>query len=161
MNAATLFCCEASEISCGLRNVPWLSISDESRSIKLKLSFFGWTRPLTVSVKNSKPVWVKSVVVTFLHRRSFTVWFTRTRRSASRIADLCVTYSEHWSGSFIAHCAKTRQINLSAICKDKLKEHGLIKETKEKEGAIEEWLSEQQNLSGCLSTGEVSRCRRC
>lgn len=53
---------------------------------------------------------------------------------------------------------KTRQINFSAICKVKLKEHGLINKTnKKKEGAIEKWPSEQQDpcREGWLSTGEL------
>lgn len=71
---------------------------------------------------------------------------------------------KYWIGShqsrFVGRCVKTRQINLSAIRKVKLKEHGLLKQ-KEKREPSGKWPSEQQNLSpgrNDFSKGGNLRC---
>lgn len=78
---------------------------------------------------------VFSEVVSTVASSTFLIHFP-SQKNLTRIKVSVCNNCEYWTGShqshIIAHGAKTRQIEFSAICKVKLKEHGLINNTKKR-----------------------------
>lgn len=74
----------------------------------------------------------------FKHISSQRIFYTKTWWWASHYHRvLCINTGLGHTSRFVGRCVKTRQINLSAIRKVKLKEHGLLKQ-KEKRGSHRE-----------------------